>query len=50
MCNDYKQAGLRMVDLFSFATAQKMMWVKKLLDDNFDAPWKCIELSFFGKM
>ena len=46
MCNDYIQAGLKMVDPLSFATAQKMMWVKLLLDDDYDAPWKCIELSF----
>ena len=39
MCNDYNQAGLRMIDPLTSATAQKMTWVKNLLDDNFDAPW-----------
>ena len=49
MCNDYNQAGLKMVDPFSYATAQKLKWVKLLLDDDFDAPWKCIELFFLEK-
>ena len=49
MCNDYKNAGLKMIDPLTFATAQKMTWVKNLLDDNFDAPWKCLELSFLEK-
>lgn len=49
MCNDYNQAGLRMFDPLTFATAQKMSWVKNLLDDDFDAPWKCIEFSFLEK-
>ena len=47
--NDYTQAGLKMIDISSFATAQKMMWVKLLLDENFDSPWKCIELLFLEK-
>ena len=49
MCNDYTQAGLRMIDPFSFACAQKMVWVKHLLDENFDAPWKKIEVAFLEK-
>ena len=46
MCNDYNQAGLSMIDPFTFSIAQKMVWVKNLLDDNFNALWKAIELSF----
>ena len=49
ICNDYIQGGLKMVDPFSFATAQKLGWVKLLLDDDFDATWKVIELSFLRK-
>ena len=49
LCNDYKTAGLKMIDPLTFATAQKMIWVRNLLDDNFEAPWKCIELSFLEK-
>ena len=49
MCNEYNQGGLKMVDPLSFATAQKLVWVKLLLDDDFDAPWKHIELSFLEK-
>ena len=48
MCNDYKNAGLKMIDPLTFATAQKMTWVKHLLD-NFEAPWKSLELSFLEK-
>ena len=29
-----------------FAQAQKMVWVKHLLDDKYDSMWKSIELSF----
>ena len=49
MCNDYKNAGLKIIDPLIFATAQKMTWVKNLLDDNFEAPWKSLELSFLEK-
>ena len=49
MCNDYNQAGLRIIDPLTFATAQKMMWVKNVLDENFDAPWKHIELACLEK-
>ena len=49
LCNNYKEAGLRMIDPLIFAVAQKMMWVKYLLDENFDAPWKSIEFAFLEK-
>ena len=49
MCSDYSQAGLKMIDPHIFAIAQKMTWVKLLLDEDYDAPWKCIELSFLEK-
>ena len=50
MCNDYNQAGLRMIDPLTFAIAQKMMWVKNLLDENFNAPWKFIEFACLEKI
>ena len=38
-----------MIDPLIFANAQKMLWVKNLLDDNFVASWKSIELIFLEK-
>ena len=46
LCLDYSLGGLRMVDVKCFAQAQKMVWVKHLLDDKYDSMWKSIELSF----
>ena len=43
--NDYIQCGLKMIDPYAFALAQKMTWVKCLLDDNFESVWKLIEIS-----
>ena len=44
LCNDYSQGGLRMIDPYAFALAQKMTWVKLLFDNSFDSFWK--KLSF----
>ena len=49
VCNNYAEGGLKMIDPLSFANAQKLVWVKHLLDVNFIAPWKSIELSFLQK-
>ena len=46
LCLDYSLGGLQMVDVKCFAQAQKMVWVKHLLDDKYDSMWKSIELSF----
>ena len=35
-----------MIDPYIFALAQKMYWVKCLLDDSYNSWWKSIELSF----
>ena len=35
-----------MIDPLTFANAQKMVWVKNILDVNYVAPWKDIEISF----
>ena len=44
LCLDYSSGGLRMVNPYIFAQAQKMIWVKYLLDDNYDSMWKSIEI------
>ena len=46
---DYTQCGLKMIDPWAFALAQKMTWVKYLLDDNYNSVWKAIELSALEK-
>ena len=45
MCNDYSFGGLKMIDPYIFSVAQKMAWVKLLLDDNYESLWKSIEVS-----
>ena len=49
LCNDYSQGGLRMIDPYAFALAQKMTWVKVLFDNSFDSSWKTIEFSALDK-
>ena len=34
-----------MIDPYIFSVAQKMAWVKLLLDDNYESLWKSIEVS-----
>ena len=43
MLNEYKDGGLKMLDIRSFNYALKSKWVKKYLDDDNQAKWK---LSF----
>ena len=45
MCTDYAMGGLRMVDPQICSQAQKMLWVKKLFDDNYSSNWKTIEFA-----
>ena len=45
MCNDFSLGGLKMTDPYTFSIAQKMSWVKLLLDDNYQSLWKSIEIS-----
>ena len=33
--NNYNDCGLRMIDPYHFSLAQKMIWVKLLLNDKF---------------
>jgi hypothetical protein len=45
LCTDLTAAGLRMIDPLIFHQAQKMVWVKFLLDESFHSTWKNIELG-----
>ena len=47
MINEYKDGGLKMLDIRSFNYALKSKWVKKYLDDNNQAKWKLFD--FFTK-
>ena len=38
-----------MIDPYSFCLAQKMLWVKLLLDDNYESLWKTIEISLLNR-
>ena len=38
--NEYKDGGLKMLDIQSFNDALKAKWVQKYLDDNNQAKWK----------
>ena len=49
LCNDISMGGLKMVDPYIFSVAQKMSWVKLLLDPNFNSLWKLIEISALNK-
>ena len=48
MLNEYKDGGLKMLDIRSFNYALKSKWVKKYLDDNNQAKWKLF-FDFFTK-
>ena len=50
LCNDYSLCGLRMIDPYNFAVAQKMSWVKLLLDNNYDSLWKSMELTILDEL
>ena len=45
VCNHYEYCGLQMIDPYNFSFAQKMTWVKLLLDNQFESIWKTIELA-----
>ena len=40
MINDYKNGGLKMVDIASFTKSLKTAWIKKCLDDSNCGKWK----------
>ena len=51
MISDYKNGGLRMIDIKSFNKALKSTWVKKYLDSDNSGKWKLFfvsELHDFG--
>ena len=39
-----------MIDPYNYAIAQKMSWVKHLLDNNYDSFWKTIELTIMDEL
>ena len=49
MCNAFSHCGLRMIDPYAFTIAQKITWVKSLLDKNYDSVWKTIECASLKK-
>ena len=51
MINDYKNGGLKMVDIASFTKSLKTAWIKKYLDDSNCGKWKHffeLELRKYG--
>jgi hypothetical protein len=51
MINDYKNGGLKMVDIASFTKSLKTAWIKKYLDDSNHGKWKDffeLELRKYG--
>ena len=40
MINDFKDGGLRMLEIESFNKALKCSWIKKYLDDENKGKWK----------
>ena len=47
MLNEYKDGGLKMLDIRSFNYALKSKWVRMYLDDNNQAKWKLFFDFFF---
>ena len=45
MYNDYRNGGFRVPNLLTFSMAQKLVWIKKLLDDNNESDWKTLFLE-----
>ena len=48
--SDYIQGGLKMIDPWIFSLAQKMYWVKLLLNDDYVSAWKSIEVLALEKI
>ena len=48
MVNEYRDGGLKMLDIQSFNCALKSKWVKKYLDDSNQTKWKLF-FDFFIK-
>jgi hypothetical protein len=46
---DYKDGGLKMLDIESFIKAQKAIWIKRLTD-NQKGSWKCFPLKLLNKL
>jgi hypothetical protein len=46
---DYKDGGLKMLDIYSFVSAQKAMWAKRLLRKS-NASWCAYPNMFYDKI
>ena len=52
MISDYKNGGLRMIDIKSFNKALKSTWVKKYMDNDNHGKWKLLldsEIHDYGR-
>jgi hypothetical protein len=47
---DYQEGGLKMLDVESFISAQKVMWVRRLLAKNDEGSWKIYPQRFLSKL
>ena len=45
MYNDYENGGFKMPNFELFCMAQKLTWIKKLMDETFVSDWKTLFLS-----
>ena len=50
LSNEYNQGGLRMIDVEAFSQAQKLVWVKYLLDPNYTSFWKLLEMTSLSEL
>ena len=48
LCNDYKDVGLKSVDIVHKTNALKSSWMQKLYNDNFHE-WKIISLRYINR-
>jgi len=42
MINDFRDGGLKMIDLISFNKSLKTTWIKKYLDNSNSGKWKIV--------
>ena len=46
---DYRDGGLKMLDIYSFVNAQKAMWAKRLMRAS-NASWQAYPSMIYGKI
>ena len=49
LCNNYDNGGLKMINIQYFCMAQKITWIKMLLDDLNFSDWKTLIISDLAK-